>query len=306
MNTPEDNLQGREEGTDERRFTGSTSSQKDDKGEPAQLFFGGNRYSNSGPLAKRHFDAEFVAEQRVHRTVLPDLERKFEAILTGRKWQRLPELGPGIPYPGIEEWVTLQISSGQGVKFYPCFIQDRQGTTRFLKVQVTQKNGRFGMETDRIIAKEARILRTGLLPVRTPAYVDHGEGGETTLAFLCVEAIGMKEGQVLPGLKWSSDACKSAAAQIRSLEDLPLQRLETLLTKEERQGVGSAANIADLLERAGSYLAADLRAEILTLVEEVALPNVFIHGDLTLNNIIVCANRGTEFVLRRATSSRRR
>ncbi len=283
-------------GIGDGRLLGSKGTHKEDKLEPTRLFFGGNVYTNSGPLVERRFDQEFVTQQRVHRMVLPDLEQKFTAILTGRGWQRLPELAPGIPYPGIEEWVTLQISSGHGVKFYPCFIHDQQGITRFLKVQVTRKNGRFGVETDRIIVKEARILQSGLLPISTPAYVDHGEGGENTLAFLCVEAINVEDGQVRSGSEWSPDISNSAAAQIHILERIPLKRLDTIFTEEESQGAGGSANVANLIKRAGAHLDADLRADILTLAGGVPPPNVFTHGDLTLDNIIVCADGDTEFI----------
>lgn len=252
-------------------------------------------YTESGPLVERRFDQEFVAQQRVHRMVLPDLEQKFEAILTGRGWQRLPELAPGIAYPGIEDWVDLQISSGQGVKFYPCLIRDALGVTRFLKVQVTQKNGRFGMPTDQIIAKEARILRSGVLPVLTPAYVEHGSGGETSLAFLCVEAIGMEEGQVLAGQEWHPGSSKSAAVQIRALEGVPLARLNALFTQTD-QTTDVGATIAELALRAAPHLDASLLADVLALVQGGPLPDVLIHGDLTLNNVIVRTCGNTEFI----------
>lgn len=296
LDTAGGNLHREADGTMRGRRTGPKNPREDQTTEARRLFFGGNVYSERGPLVDRCFDQGFVAQQRVHRMVLPDLEQKFEAILAGRQWQCLPELATRIPYPGIEEWVNLQISSGQGVKFYPCLIRDIYGATRFLKVQVTRQNGRFGAQTHQIIAKEAMILRSGVLPVRTPAYVDHGDGGETSLAFLCIEAISLEEGQILSGQDWHPGSSKSTATQIRALEGVPLVRLGTLFNEKRSQSTDIGAIIAELILRANSHLDAGLLSDIQALVQDAALPDVFVHGDLTLNNIIVRNSGDAEFI----------
>src|SRR3989344_2366578 len=223
-------------------------------------------------------------ERRTKDEFMPNAAARVEATLRLNGYRQIVDLGNGVRYPSVDEWIASKIGSNEGwTRTYPAFIQDEESNEIFfcksrIKPLIKMIGGGFLAEKD-ILTSVPNLPAPRLI-----RYIpENNASGE--LETLIFEAIKFSKGSVLQASEWTEAAACNGAIELKKLEDIPLTRIP-----EERRT--PHMTYASILRQVGYLLEPSLMEKIKGIFRENEpyTEPVLVHGDAWPKNIIV----GTE------------
>lgn len=236
-------------------------------------------------------DPDAIERAKEEARVFPDAQERFEGILGEKGWTLVQD---PVEYPTLDEWVEFRITHDRWTKFYPCFVEDEEGETQFVKVQLSDKP-----EHLEELRHEAIFLADEKSPTDEEiALIEYQPPHEGSLAFICTKAIPLSEGRVVRAGEFSQAHAQDAVEKIKQLEETPIESLapETQELPSFQPGRSPQEIAIDLAEKVEGQMKEETRQQVLQLAQQAELKDALVHGDACLKNIVCKQDGRTVFV----------
>jgi len=231
-----------------------------------------------------------VEKEWLEKEGIPEnIQERINRLFSDNELALVSEVSPQTPeirYPTACEWLKHRMKYHRGTKFYPCFVKDETGDTRFMKVDF-----RGGATLDSL-RSEAKLMSTfdnELRELGSPRMLQLIDPTEDTPAAIIIESISMNEGQVATSKNMTPDHVADMAKKIRYMESIDVSASVTQHPEIKNLSKARRVNeeIRDLANRSGNIIHQDVKEKVASLfLGGPELPIVFAHGDLTLKNVM--------------------
>lgn len=231
----------------------------------------------------QQMSSEELAVKRKEKGILENVSQSFESTLEYAGYEQVREIGGGIQYPTIDQWINHRISFDRGTKFFPCFLKNKEGKIFFAKVKISNDPS-----ADDRLKREFDILKHLPAGVRVPKPEVYLPGDDRNLSLLIIEMIPFSEAGVRDSSEWKKEHALNVASQIKILESQKQEETD-VDNNDTEEPVDFAGECEQLLVRAGETLDPLLAAKVKDVILRYKSINrtVLVHGDLATKNVLI-------------------